>query len=82
MSPPHSDWSSDEDGDGGKQKERERISEIIKIQDKKIAKEKNMRKVKEGTLPCIPDLPSNKQNLPPTNPTAPAQEKEKKQTVR
>ena len=44
--------------------------------------EENRRKEKEGTLPCVADLPGDKQNLIPINPPAPTQDKEKKQTAR
>ena len=54
-SPPHSEWSSDMGLDGAKQKERERISEIKKIQNKKIAEEEKRRKAIKGILPCAPD---------------------------
>ena len=68
ISPPiHSDWSSDEDWDSARQKERERISEAVRIEDRKIAEEESRRKVKEKTHSCAPGLLGDKQNLPPTN---------------
>ena len=73
ISPPiHSDWSSGEDRDGAKQKERERISEAIRIQDRKIAEEECRRMAKEKTLWCTSNLLGDKPNLPPNNPPAPS----------
>ena len=77
----HSNWSSEEDWDGTKQKERERISEIIRREDRKIAEEERKRKVEERALSnrsCAPDLHNDEPNLPFTNPLAPAPEKKGK----
>ena len=45
-SPVHSDWSSEEDWDETKQKERERLNKIIKEQQRKIAEAR--RRKREG----------------------------------
>ena len=77
----HSDWSSEEDWDSTKQKERERISKIIRKKKRKIAEEERKKKYEERTLSsrsCAPDLLNDEPNLPLTNPPAPAPEKNKK----
>ena len=46
-SPIHSDWSSEEDWDSTKQKERERISKIIRRDNRKVAEEERRKKAKK-----------------------------------
>ena len=60
-----SDWSSDEDWDGTKQKERQRIHTVIRIENGKAAEEESRKKAKERTLSCAPDLLGYKPIYPP-----------------
>ena len=81
-SPIQSDWSSEEDWDGIKQKERERISKIIRKEKRKIAEQERKKEEESALLcrSCAPDLLNDEPNLPLTNPPAPAPgEKEKTQ---
>ena len=57
---------------------RERISEVRRIQNRKIAKEESRRKAKERILSCVPDVLGEKLNLAPTNPPGPAPEKRRR----
>ena len=76
ISPPiHSDWSSDEDWDSTK--ERERISKVIRRKNRKVAEEESRKKAKERTLSCVPDLLGDTPNLLPANSLAPALKTEK-----
>ena len=79
-SPVHSDWSLEEDWDGTKQKERERISETIRREDRKIADEERKRNEKRAlsNRACVPGLLNDEPNLPFTNPPAQAPEKKGK----
>ena len=80
-SPVHSDCSSEEDWDGTKQKERERISKIIRKEQMKIAEEKGKKREEESALLCrlcAPDLLKDEPNLPPTNPSPRRERKDTK----
>ena len=73
----HSDWPSEEDWNGTEQKERERISKIIRRENRKVAEEEKRKNAEERTLSsrsCVPDLLGDEPNLPLTNPSAPALE--------
>ena len=63
-SPVHRDWSSEEDWDGTKQKERERICKIIR-KERKITEEERKNKEEESALLCqlcVPDLCNDEPN--------------------
>ena len=56
-SPIHSDWSSEEDWDSTKQKERIRISKVIRRENRQVAEEEKRKKAIERTLSSISCAP-------------------------
>ena len=72
----HSNWSSEEDWDGTKQKERERISKIIRREQRKIAEEERKKEEESALLcrSCTPGLLDDESNLPLNNPPVPVPE--------
>ena len=73
-SPVQSDCSLEEDWDGTKQKERERLDKIIKEQQRKIAKERRKKREEENAQLCLPNLINIKPNSPLINPFVPVPE--------
>ena len=76
----HSDWPSEEDWDGTKQKKRERISKLTRKENRKIAEEERRKKAEERALSCRSCVPvlNDEPNLSLTNLPAPAPEKKEK----
>ena len=70
----HSDWSSEEDWDSAKQKERERLDKIIKEQQRKIAEDRRKKREEENAQLCLPNPINTKPNSPLIDPLVPVPE--------